>query len=112
VDGGGCWWLAALLLTGLILPAARAAPAGRTTVVGTIAGTPMGTWMTLVVLSKKAPASYHVDLSNAKISEKGKALKRYDLVDGMKVRVTGAMRANTFAAETVVVLSRPAPKKK
>ena len=85
--------------------------AERKTMVGNISGTPMGTWLTLKTGSSATSPSYQVDLSNAKISEKGKTLKRYQLADGWKVRVKGAMRGTAFAADTVEVLQRMAPKK-
>src|SRR5438034_2031252 len=95
------WWLMALVLAGSIpLVAAHAKPAApqTETVVGNISGTPMGTWMTLAG-SGTPPMTQQVDLSHAKISEKGKSLKRYSLSDGWKVRVKGARRGTAFRSE-------------
>jgi hypothetical protein len=103
----------ALVLAGSVpLVAAHATPATSKTetLVGNISGTPMGTWMTLAG-SGTPPMTNQVDLSHAKISEKGKALKRYSLSDGWKVRVKGARRGTAFAADTVEVLERSKPKK-
>ena len=108
------WWLPvlALFLAGLVpLPAAHAKPAETKTVVGKITGTPMGTWMTLSTGGTGAGSSFQVDLTNAKIREKTKSLKRYHLAEGMKVRVKGTMRMHVLSAASVEILSRAAPKK-
>jgi hypothetical protein len=109
----------ALLLAWLLPPAQAAKPPVKKTIVGKISGSPMGTWMTVTTgpgsaspTSGAASASQlQVDLSSSKITEKGKSLKRYDLVDGMKVRVKGTMRGAALAAEIVEVLGRTAPRK-
>ena len=100
----------ALLLMGLLPPGvARAAAVQRKTVVGRISAVPKGTWLT-VSSGGKPPTTTQVDLSHAKITEKGKPHKRYDLREGMKVRVKGVMRGTSFAADTVEILDRASPK--
>lgn len=105
------WWLMALVLAGSV-PVVAAKPAAEKpqTLVGNITGTPMGTWMTLAG-SGTPPPTNQIDLSHAKISEKGKSLKRYSLADGWKVRVKGVRRGTAIAADTVEVLERSQPKK-
>jgi hypothetical protein len=107
------WWLMALVLAGCIpLVAAHAKPAAEKpqTLVGNISGSPMGTWMTLIG-SGTPPVSNQINLARAKITEKGKSLKRYKLADGWKVRVKGIRRGIVIVADTVEVLERSKPKK-
>ncbi len=107
-------WLPALalMLVALGLPAAvRATATGQRTVVGKITGVPMGTQIMLSSTGRLDSTTVAVDLSAAKISERGKALRRYDLAEGMKVRVKGTMRRNSLRAQTVEVLERPTPRK-
>ena len=98
--------LLALFLVGLGLPAAHA-KSGVETLVGRITGVPMGTWTTVSTGSTGPGSMMQVDLVHAKITEKGKARKRYDVVQGMKVRVKGKKRGTALAADTVEILERP-----
>ena len=111
---GHGWWLMALVLAGSVPLAAAPArpPAPRNeTVIGNITGAPMGTWMTLK-WGGSTPMTQQIDLSHAKISEKGKTLKRYNLAEGWKVRVKGTRSSSgLLSADTVEVLERSKPKK-
>src|SRR5262245_13557052 len=79
-------WLpaAVLVLAGLVLLAGPAGAVERKTMVGKVSGTPMGTWMTVTTGSTGPGSTMQVDLAHAKITEKGKPLKRYSVTDGMK----------------------------
>jgi hypothetical protein len=79
--------------------------------VGTISEAPLGTWMRISTGSSKPETITQVDISHAKITEKGKPRKRYDLREGMKVRVRGLLSRIWLSADTVEILGRSAPKK-
>jgi hypothetical protein len=98
----------ALALAWLVpLAAAHAKPAARKTLVGKISGAPMGTWITVATGGVGINSSFQIDVTKAKITEKKKPVKRYQLREGMKVRVQGTVSRQAFNAETIEILERP-----